>query len=380
MISLDNNTQAFLALVRAGLWADTSVHDSRFMVHDFEQVDWDEVYLLASEQSVVGVVLAGIERYKNLNLDLHLNQKLLLQWIGEVQLIEQQNKDMNEFVARLIEKLRREDVYAILVKGQGVGQCYEKPLWRSSGDVDLLLSDSNYEHAKQCLLPLALKTENEFKAFKHQGLTMEGDFVVELHGSMHSRLSKKIDSGIDAAQRDVFYNGSVRSWETAHIQIFLPSPDNDVIFVFTHILHHYFIDGIGLRQICDWCRLLWTYRSELDMRLLDTRIRKMGLMTEWKAFGAFAVEYLGMPVEAMPFYDSRFKAKGAKIMAFVLESGNFGHNRQRKHSDSYVGNKALALCHKFKNFRRHLNVFPLDSVKFFFCFVLSGLDAASRKE
>lgn len=58
---------------------------------------------------------------------------LLLQWIGEVQVIEQRNKAMNQFVAELIEKLRKADIYALLVKGQGIAQCYEKPLWRCSG-------------------------------------------------------------------------------------------------------------------------------------------------------------------------------------------------------------------------------------------------------
>lgn len=73
---------------------------------------------------------------------------MLLQWIGEVQVIEQRNKEMNAFVADLIEKLRKVDIYSLLVKGQGVAQCYEKPLWRSCGDVDLFLSDANYKKAK----------------------------------------------------------------------------------------------------------------------------------------------------------------------------------------------------------------------------------------
>mgnify|MGYP007016824113 CR=1 FL=1 len=33
----------------------------------------------------------------------------------------------------------------------------------------------------------------------------------------------------------------------------------------------------------------------------------MGLMSEWKAFGAYAVEFLGMPVEALPLYSADAK-------------------------------------------------------------------------
>ena len=88
----------------------------------------------------------------------------------------------------------------------------------------------------------------------------------------------------------------MREWKNDGADVPLPSPDNDVIIVFTHFLQHFFVGGVGLRQICDWCRLLWTYRSEIDAAKLEGRLREMGIVSEWKAFGAFAVEYLGLPL------------------------------------------------------------------------------------
>lgn len=366
-VNLDKNTQAFFALLRAGLWENCD---------DFQEaVVWDEVYRLAEEQSVIGVVLAGIERLKNANYNLNLNQEQLLQWIGEVQIIEQQNKAMNEFVASLIENFRKNDVYAILVKGQGIAQCYEKPLWRASGDVDLLLSEENYQRAKKVLIPLADDVEQEYKSFKHIGMTLNGEYVVELHGTLHSRLSNRIDRGIDEAQNDVFCGGNVRSWQNGNTQVFLPGVDDDVIFVFTHILHHFYIEGIGLRQICDWCRLLWKYKDSLNSGLLESRIRKMGLMSEWRSFAALAVDYIGMPKEAMPFYssDKKWSKKAEMILAFVLETGNFGHNREA------AGGKVGSAWNKTKDFARHSRVFPMDSFKFFWHFLCDGVKLAIIK-
>lgn len=376
-MKLDYNRKFFLELLKVGLWGCGNLD-----IRIDGTTDWHEVYRLATEQSVLGLVLAGIERVKNLNHNINIPQVLLLQMIGEVQVIEQRNKAMNGFVAELIEKLRNEDVYAILVKGQGIAQCYERPLWRTSGDVDLLLSDSNYEKAKKTLLPLATDVESEYKALKHLGMTMQGGFVVELHGTMHSRLSKRVDRSIDEVQKDVFFNGNVRSWANGNTKVFLPSADNDVVFVFTHILHHYFIDGIGLRQICDWCRLLYTYRESLNHGLLESRLRKAGLMSEWRAFYNLAHRYLGMPDfgSGLMVYDSWFDKKADRIMEFVMKVGNFGHNQERAHSDSYVLRKVFSLWRKFKNFYHHFKVFPVDSIKFFCGFVISGLDAASRRE
>lgn len=368
-MKLDGNQQAFFALVRAGLW------EQEVRLSQYEQIDFDEVFRLAEEQSVVGLVTAGIEHV----VDVKVPQEIVLQFVGTALQLEQQNLAMNEYVAQLIEQLRKEDIYTILVKGQGIAQCYERPLWRASGDVDLLLSANNYQKAKALLLPQAVEIEQEYSTFKHLGMTMKGGFVVELHGALYSRLSKRIDRGIDALQNDVFCFGTVRSWMNGKTQVFLPAADSDVIFVFTHILHHYYVEGIGPRQICDWCRLLWTYRDQLDRKGLSSRLDSMGLMSEWQAFAALAVDWLGMPAEAMPLYsaDKKWSRKAEMIVEFVLECGNFGHNRQRTLTNSFIGGKIISVYRKMKDFARHARVFPLDSVKFFIHFLGDGIQLAT---
>ena len=92
---------------------------------------------------------------------------------------------------------------------------------------------------------------------------------------------------------------------------------------------------------------LWTYRDNLDLSLLKDRLRRMGVMSEWKAFGALAVESLWMPVEAMPFYSSSalIRWKLRRILAFVFETGNFGHNRD------------VSYQRRYPNARRRINEF-----------------------
>lgn len=78
----------------------------------------------------------------------------------------------------------------------------------------------------------------------------------------------------ERVQRDIFENGGVRVWRNDGVDVLLSSPDNDVMIVFTHFLQHFFVGGVGLRQICDWCRLLWTYRDSIDRGLLEQRRTK----------------------------------------------------------------------------------------------------------
>ncbi len=374
----ESSINAFFALVKAGLWADTTVYDSWLMVNGPEQVDWEKVYQLAAEQSVIGLVLAGIE-----HSNVKPPQELLLQWIGEVQILEQQNKAMNEFVAKLIEKLRKEDVYTILVKGQGIAQCYDKPLWRCSGDVDLFLNSDNYNRAKELLVPIATEVEREYVREKHLGMTISG-FVVELHGTLYSGLSSKIEKGLDEIKKAVFYEGKVRSWMNGRTQVFLPNVDEDVVYVFTHMLQHFYKEGLGLRQVCDWCRLLWTYKNSLNHGLLESRIRKMGLMSEWQAYGAFAVNYLGMPSEAMPMYspDKKWKRKADKICALIMEVGNMGHNRDMSYFEKYpyLIRKVISLGRRCIDIFRHSRLFPINSLRIFPKVIINGLISAQRGE
>lgn len=359
----DHNIQAFFALLQAGLWGGGNP-DMRID----GTTDWEEVYRLATEQSVLGLILARLE-----HSDVKPPQMLLLQWIGEVQMTEQRNKEMNTYIAELIENLRDSDIYAILVKGQGVALCYEKPLWRCSGDIDLLLSNDNYLKAKKTLIPIASEVANEDKATKHQALVING-FDVELHGKMPFSLSKRVEDGIDEVLNDLFYRGKVKSWDCNGTKVFLPSPDNDVILVFTHFLHHFFIEGVGLRQICDWCRLLYTYRDSLNYELLESRIKAMGLMSEWKAFYNLTSRYLGMPDldSELTIHDSRFDKKADRIMELVLESGNFGHNKDLSYRTRYSGITYIivAAWRRLKDFSSLIPVFPLDAPRFYVTYVM----------
>ena len=314
----DFDINAFLALVRAGLW------EEEVRLLSFEKVEWARLYGLAQEQSVVGLVAAGLEHV----VDLKVPRDVALAFAGDTLFLEHRNKEMNAFVAELMGRLRAAGVEALLVKGQGIAQCYERPFWRASGDVDLLLDAAGYRRAVDFLSGLAQEVEREDVNRKHWCCEIYG-WEVECHGTLRSGLWRSLDRGIDAVQADTFANDSVRVWRNGATDVYVPSADNDVVFVFCHILQHLFKSGVGLRQICDWCRLLWTFRGSLDGGLLLRRLRSMGALSEWRAFAAFAVDFLGMPIDAMPLYSpsARWLRKASRIWRLVLRTGNMGHNQ-----------------------------------------------------
>lgn len=366
MMQLDKNQQAFFDLLRAGLW------EKDVLLSQYKDIDYSAIMRLAEEQAVVGLVAAGIEHV----IDVKVPKEVLLQFVGQALQLEQRNTAMNVFLAGIIEKLRKEGVYTLLLKGQGIAQCYERLLWRACGDVDLFLSNDNYKNAVNVLTPLANEVEDENIYTRHIGFKID-KWEVELHGSLRSELWKRLDNMLDEVQEEIFYGGAVRSWMDGSTQVFMPRADEDVVYVFAHILQHFFKGGIGLRQICDWCRLLYTYRDSLNYGLLESRIRKAGIRTEWKVFATLAVDYLGMPGGYMPLYDgsNKWKKKAERLLAFVLETGNFGHNRDMSYrtEESAISRKWKTFYHITSDTFKQFAIFPMDSIRVWLRMMRIGL-------
>lgn len=364
----DINIKNFFALLQAGLWEkETKLYKS-------EANDLFEILKVAEDQSVVGLVAAGIEHL----YDEKVPKEIVLQFVGEALKLEERNKAMDSFIASLIDNLRRNGVYTLLLKGQGIAQCYERPLWRSSGDIDLFLSENNYKSALEYLKPYAKCIDEENVYSRHIGMNI-GQWEVELHGFLRCGLWKKIDAVLDDIQSDIFFGGKVRSWMNNNCQVFLPKVDEDVVYVFAHILQHYFKGGVGLRQICDWCRLIWTFKDSIDVKLLERRVRGMSAMSEWKTFAAFAIDYLGFPIEAMPLYSDRkcWHKKAKHVLPFVLETGNFGHKRDNSylHNKPSFKRKVYSLRRATSDCIHHFFVFPFDSLRVWFGIVKKGISS-----
>lgn len=363
-----NSINFFLSLLNAGLW------EKEVRISQYGKVDYCEINSLAEEQSVVGLVSAGVEHL----VDSEIPQEVALYYAGRALQIERRNLAMNKFVGELFEKLRKDGVNPLLVKGQGVAQCYERPLWRMSGDVDLLLSHLDYERSKPIMTLLADTEEEEVKYKLHKSYHVK-NWEIELHGNMRGSFLKRVDRMIDQVQEHTFKEKVYRVWNNNGYEVLLPSIDNDLIFSFTHILQHFFIEGVGLRQICDWCRLISVYRSEIDVSLLETRLQVAGLMSEWKAFAAFAVDHLGMSADSMILYSSerKWSNKAEGILKFILLTGSFG--RKRNINETY---KYPVIIRKLISFYRHtcdgvicFKIFPLDSFLIWTRAFINGISA-----
>lgn len=368
---MDNNRKAFFALLRAGLW------EKSIRLLPYEPLDFDSLYELAEEQAVVGLIGAGLEHVE----DRKVTKSEAVKFLKKVFSLECRNSEMNSFIEKLTGWLSKAGVYALLVKGQGVAQYYECPKWRSVGDVDLLVNEANYLKGKEYLTSKAEYVGVEEVDKKHIGMTIDS-WTVELHGTLHNGLSRQSDKVINEIQDDSLRLGNVVMWRDGETDVPIPCPDNHVLFVFTHILQHFFHGGIGLKQICDWCRLLWTCRESIDKGLLESRIQRMGLISEWRVFAILAVNYLGYQASCMPLYceSHAYARKADRVLALVLKKGSLGRQVDKSYMKEapVLRRKIITIWRQLKESVRFLTIFPLDTFRFLGFFFVEGVSRTRK--
>ena len=334
------------------------------------EVDWEAIYKAAFAQTIVCVVTDGISLLPD---SLKPPIEVLELYLADTLATEIRNDQMDRFLVSLMSTLEKAGFRPAVLKGQCLALNYPDPAHRQSGDIDLLIPPSVYQQLKDYLLAKANRIDGEFTEILHQGMTF-GNIEVEVHGAVSSMLSFSLDRKLARDVEELFAKEDFCEVPIRDGKVRVPGDTFNAIYIMLHILRHYFTGGVGLRQLSDWALFLHSHRDSLDREALVAKLRDLGLMRAWKTFGAFVVEYIGIPSDSVPFYTPVGRKRLERMLSFVFKCGNFGINENRVRGDEPYLIKKI---HSFLLFDvhdklRHIAVFPLDSLRFFFGSVLHG--------
>lgn len=365
---MNKSQTQFLELLRAGLWGVAANPDN------FKpgSVDWQAVLRIAKEQTMLVVVADGIEMLPQaLWPPKDVMMKLVMMRVKTLQA----HQLLNSTIAQIVNVLDAAGVPSVLMKGQGIAQNYRCPESRSCGDIDIYVGQENF--AKTCEVIGAMSTledhQGDIPSLKHFH-TRIGSAFIEIHRytdvyfqRWRDRFYQKVsDHGMTCGLVPLDFGG---------VPVMSPSVDFNVFFIFNHFWHHFIADGVGLRQLCDWVRLLHECYGKIDLEYLSEVLRGMGLMKEWKVFGYIAVNTLGLPAQEMPFYDVKYKKLAAKVLDLIMLEGNFGKENLRGHKrpKGYLAGKLYSFGKRFKRNLRVLRLFPMEGLRQLFKVFFVGI-------
>ena len=353
--------------------------------------DWQRFYDFAKKQTLVGIIMEGISR---LPKAVAPKQGLLMNWFMMSQNISRMNLMLNEATVGVYNRVKAAGYDCCILKGQANAAMYANPAARTPGDVDMWV-DASREEIRQLAQTLAKENGRiDEESYNHIALTTN-DISVELHytpGFManftyNRRLQQWFRKSIDAQCRNMIALPDEAG------EVAAPTADFNAVYQLYHLYHHYFYEGVGLRQVVDYYYVILNFElGVLNCRLRDEELKNCELESQnsklnnsksakptiqnsklktqnsltrlglWHFAGAMMYvlhEVLGLPEEKM--IAPMDKKRGEMLLNDILCGGNFGHHDER-HAwgrDTYDGNgfKHGALGHNL--LRLHLYLIHL---------------------
>lgn len=330
--------EQFFELLRSGIW--DSQPDPSLFSYD---TDWKAILKMAVMQTVSGIVFDGISKLPE---NLQPSTAIMRQFFQAVIRIEQSHELFNDRLIRLIPLLQTEEIYPILLKGQGVAQNYPNPARRQCGDIDLYIGKKEYKRACNLAVKKGFVSEGALESHKHLFFEWEG-VNIEFHRIVEKFPDPFKDKSFQQWCHSHLQKDKQEVWNLNGIEVLLPPPNFNAFFVFFHLFHHFISDGIGCRHLCDWVLVLHTYCDRIDRTELKKDLENFGFLRAWQIFGYIAVHQLGLAEEEFPFYTDEWSEVSQKvILKDILLLGNFGH-----YDPKWATRPSGYLSGKFHNFR-----------------------------
>ena len=333
------------------------------------KMNWRQLFAFAKKQTILGICLEGVERlgeeYPEEIKRNPIKLNLLQAWLAKGIQIRKLNVRGNAVAAKLYAQLREAGLRCCVLKGQGNALMYPNPYARTPGDVDMWVNASReqiIDYAKK-----HFEIGDDIR-YHHLETTLDG-ILVELHFFpciMNNPMYNRRLQAWFKRNTDWQYSNVVQLPDGAG-EIVVPTAAFNIIYQLSHIYHHFFDEGIGMRQMIDYYYLLMSlplnntdtllnHESDESDECLEknnkntafgsktshpdgntkhktqnikqSTLRYLGLYDFAGAVMYVLHEVLGLPEERMiaPMDVKR----GKLLLAEIMDGGNFG-----KHATKY---------------------------------------------
>ena len=333
MRNVSNNEGALFALLRLGLGTGGAATD----VPALSPGDWDCLYRMAGEQSVLGIAYAGIEC---LPKDAQPPLDLAFQWASQAEAICGHNRLVNDEARRLTELFAGEGRRTAILKGAANARLYPDRFMRQCGDIDIWI-DGGRDSVIDLLRRLGLM-EPEPQAITGRKMTYEEKFaeakrmldtsfskhhVHLVHDAAavtveaHFRPSSGIHNPFPNRRLMRFLEREIENTELVPEGFYVPSFRFALVMQLAHIQRHFMAGGIGLKQITDYCVLLQQAGDD-DRAAVAEDLRRFGLLRLSRALMWVLGHIYGLERERMLCEPN--ERLGKWMLDIICAGGNFG--------------------------------------------------------
>ena len=275
--------------------------------------EWIELFEIAQRQALVGVVIHALDKLCEQGLKpLH---SLLLEWICLSEKIRIRNLYLNTKCVEIQQLLSARNIRSSILKGQAVATYYDKELQplRQSGDIDVYVDCGRKESVA---LAEKLHKENVHWDYKHLQLRLWKDVEIEVHYRVEVLFNLRKNKRLQRWFKEH------ETWLYCQKEgLIKPNVQFDLFYILLHIYRHFFLEGVGMRQIVDYYFVLKAgvnYKKETFETLCQFGMLRFAQGLMWvmqEILGLQRKFLLCVPCEK----------EGRLILQQIMLGGNFGH-------------------------------------------------------
>ena len=285
--------------------------------------EWAELYEASKKQAVVGVAFIALEK---------LNRKgqkppvsLLYEWIAAVEQIKVRNGILNHRSGEITKLFADAGFRSCILKGQGNALMYTVPESRNPGDIDIWV-DGNREETKQFVLskwPDAKDGPMHISFHFHET-------EVEVHYIARRTSVPKYNNRLQRWLRehsDEQFSNRVSLIGSSEIEVCVPTVAFNAVYQMSHMMGHFFVEGIGLRHFVDYFYVLKKLHEDGCTEDYVALFEYLGLLKFARGVMWIEKEVLGLGEKYLICeQDERI---GRVILKEMEEGGNLGHYDER---------------------------------------------------
>lgn len=343
--------------------------------HTPSENEWKCMYKMAKKHALIGICFVALQR---LGADTYgsfthigISEPLYLKWLGMTAKIQRRNEIVDGHCVELQQMIADKGLRCCIFKGQTNTVLYpylsdlntNLGVLRQSGDIDIWMEGGR----KRVIESVRKIAETEEIRETHVHLKVFKDTVVEVHYHpglirhfvKNARLERYFSESTDSCfSNRIFLNNSK--------QICAPTLEFNLVHQLTHIFHHLFTEGVGLRQVMDYYFVLLNSKGKKEV--LVSRVQEMIKVLELERFASaliwvmgFAFYGKGNELSSLSFEllgvepnekDGRF------LLDEIMQSGNFGHDDDRYNFKDM--NAMQSFCRITKKNISYLRFAPFD--------------------
>lgn len=219
--------------------------------------------------------------------------------------------------------MMKADVPYVVLKGSASASYYPEPLFRTMGDVDLLISKSNLPKVDVILRengfhPDENSTHDCHLAYHRR--TYGATSTWEVHwrpvGIPHDKIGVKIQGYL----KNII--ASAERCKVSEGEYMVPSAFHHGLVLLLHTASHLTSTGIGLRHLCDWAVFVAKFSDEEFCEMFEDKLKEVGLWRFAQLLTQLSMKYLHCP--AKEWCGAGDDDYLEMMMVDIMNGGNFG--------------------------------------------------------